>query len=262
MEKILLVVKHVEQEGPGYIGDLFAADGWAIETVELSGAAVFPRSLEGIGGVVILGGPMNVYEEEAYPFLKDEESFIRRALIDEVPILGICLGAQLLAKTCGARITRSPQKEIGWSTVTKTSYGMEDSLFRGNPQRMTVFQWHGDTFGLPDEGVLLAKGRVCKNQAFRVGHNAYGLQFHIESTPEMIEVWMREEKGVDVKRIINTGSEIIESFTEQGKRIVANFKKIVESSLQCRNVIYHFVDGRKMTGKRQITGGRSPEKEL
>lgn len=252
MEKRLLVVKHVEQEGPGYIAELFAADGWEIQITDLSCGAVLPHDLDDIGGIVIMGGPMNVYEEEAHPFLKDEESFVRRALIDEVPVLGICLGAQLLAKTCGARITRSLKREIGWFTVTKTQEGLKDPLFRGNPQRMTVFQWHEDTFDVPDDGVLLATGRVCRNQAFRVGPNAYGIQFHIEVTPEMVEAWMRDEKGIDVNKIIRDGRKILESFSDQGKRIITNFKKIVESSLQYRKIITRFVNESRWSERRQI----------
>ncbi|MBP7529620.1 MAG: type 1 glutamine amidotransferase [Syntrophorhabdaceae bacterium] len=243
MEKRLLVIKQVEEEGPGYIADLFLDDGWNVEVLELSGAGTnLPHDLDDVGGIVVLGGPMNVYQEDAYPFLRNEESFIRRALIDEVPLLGICLGAQLVAKTCGARITRSPKKEIGWSTVMKTREGMDDNLFRGNPQHMTVFQWHEDTFDVPDDGVLLAKGRVCPNQAFKVGHCAYGLQFHIEVTPEMVEAWMENERGIDVARIIRDGRKIMGSFADQGKRVITNFKRIVESSLQSRKVVARFMD--------------------
>jgi GMP synthase-like glutamine amidotransferase len=253
MEKKLLIIKHVEQEGPGCIADLFSEDGWTVEILEMSGAGTsLPHDLDDIGGIVILGGPMNVYQEDAYPFLKEEESLIRRALIDEVPLLGICLGAQLIAKTCGAAVTKSPKKEIGWFTVTKTSEGLKDSLFRGNPQHMTVFQWHEDTFDLPGDGVLLAKGRVCTNQAFRVGHNAYGLQFHIEATPEMVESWMRDEKEIDVKRILRDGRKIMESFADQGKRVVTNFRRIVESSLRYRRVIGRFVDEARWLERRQI----------
>ena len=252
MEKRLLVVKHVEQEGPGYIAELFSADGWEIQTADLSGGAVLPHDLDDIGGIVIMGGPMNVYDEETYPFLKEEESFIRRALIDEVPILGICLGAQLLAKTCGASVARSPKREIGWFTVAKTQEGLKDSLFRGNPQRMTVFQWHEDTFDVPDDGVLLAKGRTCMNQAFRVGHNAYGLQFHIEVTPEMLETWMRDAKGVNVKKMIRDGGKIMESFTDQGKRVITNFKRIVDSSLRYRDIITRFAKESRRPQQRRI----------
>ncbi len=252
MEKRLLVVKHVEQEGPGYIGDLFAADGWDVQIADLFRGATLPHDLADIGGIVILGGPMSVYEEEAYPFLKDEELLITKALIEEVPVLGICLGAQLIVKTCGARITRSPKKEIGWFTVMKTPEGMKDNLFRGNPQHMTVFQWHEDTFDVPDDGVLLARGRVCRNQAFKVGHNAYGLQFHIEVTPEMVEAWMRDENGIDVKKIIRDGKKIMEDFADQGKRVITNFKRIVESSLRYRKVITQFVNDQKWSGRRQI----------
>ena len=243
MDKKLLIRKQVEQEGPGCIADLFSEDGWTVEVLDMSGrGAPLPHDLDGFGGIVILGGPMNVYQEDAYPFLKDEETLIRRALIDEVPLLGICLGAQLIAKTCGAAVMRSPKKEIGWFTVTKTLEGMKDSLFRGNPQHMTVFQWHEDTFDLPGDGVLLAKGRACANQAFRIGHSAYGLQFHIEATPEMVESWMRHEREVDVKRVLRDGRRIMEIFADQGKRVVTNFRRIAESSLQYRRVISRFVD--------------------
>lgn len=117
---------------------------------------------------------------------------------------------------------------------------------------MTVFQWHEDTFDVPDDGVLLAKGRVCRNQAFRVGHNAYGLQFHIEVTPEMVEAWMRDEKGIDVNKMIRDGRKILESFSDQGKRIITNFKKIVESSLQYRKIITRFVNESRWSERRQI----------
>lgn len=253
MEKKLLIIKQVEQEGPGCIADLFSEDGWTVETLEMSGAGTpLPHDLDDIGGIVILGGPMNVYQEEAYPFLKEEESLIRHALIDEVPLLGICLGAQLIAKTCGAAVMRSPKREIGWFTVTKTSEALKDSLFRGNPQHMTVFQWHEDTFDLPGDGVLLAKGRVCANQAFRVGHSAYGLQFHIEATPEMVESWMRDEKEIDVKKVLRDGRRIMETFVDQGRRVVTNFRRIVESSLRYRRTIARFVDERRWLEQRQI----------
>lgn len=253
MEKRLLIIKHAEHEGPGCIADLFSEDRWSVEILELSGTGIqLPNDLDDIGGIVILGGPMNVYQEDAYPFLKDEESLVRRALIDEVPLLGICLGAQLIAKTCGAAITKSPKKEIGWFTVMKTPEGMKDNLFRGNRQHMTVFQWHEDTFDLPDDGVLLAKGRVCTNQAFRVGHNAYGLQFHIEATSEMVETWMRNENEIDVKKILRDGRKIMEGFADQGKRVINNFKRIVESSLRYRRVIARFADENRWSEQRQI----------
>lgn len=253
MEKMLLVIKHVEQEGPGYIGDLFTAEGWGMEVLEMSrGTAALPVTLDDVGAVVILGGPMNVDEEEAYPFLRREESLIRRALIDGVPLLGICLGAQLIAKTCGARVKRLPRSEIGWFTVHKTIDGMKDNLFRGNPRYMTVFQWHEDTFDMPVNGVLLVRGTVCRNQAFKVAHNAYGLQFHIEATPEMIGEWMGRVEGVYGRKAIREGEKIMDVFIEQGKRVISNFKKIVESSLIYRKVITGFVEDQERSGRRKI----------
>lgn len=116
---------------------------------------------------------------------------------------------------------------------------------------MTVFQWHEDTFDVPDDGVLLAKGRTCRNQAFKVGHNAYGLQFHIEVTQEMVETWMRNEDGINMKKIVRDGKKIMESFADQGKRVITNFKRIVESSLRYRNIITRFAnEGRRSKQQR------------
>ena len=206
MEKQILIIKQVEQEGPGLIEDIFVESGWSIKTVELSQGEKLPSGFDETGALVLLGGPMNVYEEKKYPFLKEEESLIRKALVEEIPVLGICLGAQLLAKTCGAQVKKAPQKEIGWYKVEKTDDGKKDVLFNTGADRIQVFQWHEDTFDVPEGAVLLAEGKDCKNQAFRVGQNAYGLQFHIEVTEDMIRDWFQsgEEKAIVEKILRDT----------------------------------------------------------
>ena len=135
---------------------------------------------------------MNVYEEDQYPFLKEENTFIQGVLRDEVPFLGICLGSQLLAKACGARVSRSPTEEIGWRTVTLTGEGKNDPLFAGLRPDLFVFQWHGDTFAIPENGQWLVSGPDCPHQALKVGPAAYGFQFHIEITDKSIREWSEE----------------------------------------------------------------------
>ncbi len=199
---MILIVKHVAIEGPGTIGTFFEQLRWDMRTVELQevGASccpcghqdAFPDDLSCTEAIIILGGPMNVYEENKYPFLKEEHVFIEEALRREIPILGICLGAQLLAKAAGAKIHKADCTQIGWDSVELTPEGIEDHLFSGLPARLRVFQWHEDTFELPTGAVLLATSQDCRNQAFRVGKNAYGLQFHVEVTDREIKDWFDE----------------------------------------------------------------------
>lgn len=148
--------------------------------------------LDAAAGLVILGGPMNVDEVETYPFLLTELDWIRQAVDRELPLLGICLGAQLLAKALGNRVYHNPVKEIGWYEVELLPAARDDRLFGGRGPVETVFQWHGDTFDLPEGAVHLARSASCPSQAFRVGQSAYGVQFHVEMTPRLIDEWLEE----------------------------------------------------------------------
>jgi GMP synthase (glutamine-hydrolysing) len=252
MEAKILIVKHIENEGAGLIEEIFRTDGWNLETVELSMGDTLPENLEGIAAAVILGGPMNVYEESKYPFLKDEDRLIRKVLVEEVPFLGICLGAQLLAKTCGARVEKASEKEIGWHTITLTEEGKRDSLFRGCSNRLAVFQWHEDTFDVPKGGDLLAVGKRCRNQVFRIGNHAYGLQCHTEITPDMVEDWMRgEEANADVAGIMSDTNRLCQEFRKQAVRLFSNFKQMIDSSLRTRRVMKIFVEDEKNSKKKK-----------
>jgi GMP synthase (glutamine-hydrolysing) len=130
---------------------------------------------------------------DSLPWLRQEERFLTAAISSGVPVLGICLGAQLLAKCLGARVYPMRHKEIGWYPVNFTEAGLGDPLFEGLDADETVFQWHGDTFDLPAGAVHLAASELCANQAFRAGANLYGLQFHPEVTPEIIASWCLED---------------------------------------------------------------------
>jgi GMP synthase (glutamine-hydrolysing) len=229
MGKKALILKHVENEGPGFIGGLFTTAEWQTRIIELGKGEELPLNLDEISCVVVMGGPMNVYEEEAYPFLKAEDAFLKDVIGKGIPLLGICLGAQLLAKACGARIMKAPEREVGWRKVELTEWGRHDRLFLGIADP-TVFQWHEDTFDLPGGAVLLATGEACRNQAFRVGPCAYGLQFHIEASSDMVLDWIKGEMEIDAAAIEADCLSLSSRIERQASMILLNFRHIIETS--------------------------------
>jgi len=150
--------------------EVLEAAGASVEVVHLNRGERLPEP-GAQDAALILGGPMNVHEEAIHPFLRDEDRFLRAAAERGLPVLGICLGAQLIAKAAGAAVTKNRVKEVGWYTVSLTEDGVRDPLFRELPPVLTVLQWHEDTFEIPAAGTLLATGRTCLNQAFRVGNS-------------------------------------------------------------------------------------------
>jgi GMP synthase-like glutamine amidotransferase len=186
----VLIIKHVEIEGPGLMKDCLKEESIPHQVINLASGIKLPK-LDDFSAIVILGGPMNVYEEDRYPFLREEDLFIKEAIQRGKVVLGICLGAQLIAKALGAKVTQAPVKEIGWYDVSLTRAGSQDPLFSRLPKTFPVFQWHEDTFELPSAGQLVATSNAIPHQAFRYGENAYGLQFHLEVTKEMIHEWVR-----------------------------------------------------------------------
>ena len=147
-------------------------------------------SLEGYHGLLVLGGPMSVNDTHRYPHLSTEIKLIEQALQKELPVLGICLGAQLIAKTLGARVYPSKEKEIGWYDVHRTEKSRGDPLLGQFRDLEKIFQWHGDTFEIPEGAVHLASSQLCANQAFRYRADVYGLQFHLEVDEPMIHRWL------------------------------------------------------------------------
>jgi GMP synthase (glutamine-hydrolysing) len=192
MSKPVLILRHVPHEPAGTLENALAKAHLEFQYLDLFHK--YPGSLdcEQYLGLIVMGGPMNVDEVEKYPFLGDEIPWIRQTIAAGMPLLGICLGSQLLAKACGAKVYPGPVKEIGWYPLELSIAASEDRLFAGCGPTLTVFQWHGDTFDLPPGAVHLAQSALYRNQAFRIGPSAYGLQFHIEMTSEMIEDWLSE----------------------------------------------------------------------
>lgn len=194
--KPVLALRHVPHETLGNLEVELNAVGLRCEYVDLfqaNAAQAFEPG--GWSALVVLGGPMNVDQTDRYPFLAREVEWIRQAIAAELPVLGICLGSQLLAKALGASVRANGIKEIGWYDVALTADAKQDRLFGDCQPVLPVFQWHGDTWDLPEGATLLATGAACRHQAFRFGELAWGLQFHWEVTPAMVCEWLCESGG-------------------------------------------------------------------
>jgi len=174
----VLVLQHAAPEGPASIGEALQRRGIGIEIVRIDQGAAVPGAMNGAAGLVVMGGPMSV--TDPIPHLAAERTLIELALEDGLPILGVCLGSQLLAAVLGARVYSSGRKEIGWHDVRLTEAATKDPLWHGIDGRFMGFHWHGDVFDLPKGATPLASSSLTPLQAFRAGVNAYGLLFHLE----------------------------------------------------------------------------------
>ncbi len=174
------VLQHVPFEGLGSIASWLKDHKAEVTSTRFYDNPALPP-WSGLDLIIAMGGPMSVNDEATLPWLRSEKQFIRGAVEHGVPVLGVCLGAQLIASALGARVYRNTQKEIGWFQIEATACPADAYHF---PAKCTVFHWHGETFDLPDDAVRLAKSAACENQAFQVGRHVIGLQFHLEATPE------------------------------------------------------------------------------
>ncbi|MFF5207310.1 type 1 glutamine amidotransferase [Streptosporangium sp. NPDC000396] len=173
------VVQHVDFEGPGSIATVAAERGIVLDLRRPYRGDPLPAA-EDLDGLVVMGGPMGAFDDTDHPHLAAERALLATAVERGIPVLGVCLGAQLLAAALGARIVQGPAPEIGLGTVTLTEDGRRDPAFGPAGRVLPVFHWHGDTFTPPPGTVRLAESRAYANQAFRAGKHAYGLQFHAE----------------------------------------------------------------------------------
>lgn len=182
----LHVLTHVDFEGPGSIEDWATARGQALSVVKVHRGDAWPSLVAG-DLLVVMGGPMNIHEEETFPWLREEKHFLRETINAGHRVLGICLGAQLLADVLGGRVYRNAYREIGWYPVETTAEAAGCPLFADFPPAPTVFHWHGDTFSIPPGARHVARSAACENQAFVFDDRVVGLQFHLETTPEAME---------------------------------------------------------------------------
>lgn len=179
-------LQHVPFENPGTILLWAAEKGHSVTNTQLYKNEYLPEQKD-FDWLVIMGGPMNIYQEDNYPWLSDEKIFIQEAIAVGKVVIGLCLGAQLIADVIGGKVTRNPYKEIGWFPVMISKEARSSPLFSFLPQQATVFEWHGDTFSiLPEEASCFAQNDACSHQAFIYRNRVFGFQFHLENTPEII----------------------------------------------------------------------------
>lgn len=190
----VLVFRHSLADGLGLIGDALDANSIAYDYADLYASPTSPAPLVNeADALILMGGSMSA--NDALPFISSEIEHIRSAVRRGKPVLGVCLGAQLIAKALGARVYANHLREVGWEPITFKDSALRDPLFTGLTGAEVIFHWHGETFDLPAGAELLASSAACRNQAFRVGDRIYGLQFHLEVTPGMIVEWCREDEA-------------------------------------------------------------------
>jgi GMP synthase (glutamine-hydrolysing) len=189
MRKVL-VFQHVAHKILGTLNPTLKEHGLRMRYVNFERTPDVHPSLEKYDGLIILGGHMGVYEADKYTHIKVEMKLIEEALKKNIPILGICLGSQLLAHVLGASVRKHAEKEIGWHNIHLTDAGVSDPLFSHFNKTEKIFQLHGDTFDVPESAIHLARSEQCPSQAFRYGDKVYGLQFHLEVDGPMIHRWL------------------------------------------------------------------------
>ncbi|MFC1613844.1 type 1 glutamine amidotransferase [Gemmatimonadota bacterium] len=190
--KPLLIVQHLEREHAGVFTEVLERRSIPCRMARIYKGDRVPDSPKEFSGMLILGGVMNVDQADRYPYLGDEMRLIRLAHDTGVPVLGICLGSQLMAAALDSPVYDGGVREIGWYEVELTAQAEKDPLFLDFPERFNVLQWHGQTFDLPAGAVRLASSRAYPNQAFRCGQTSWGLQFHLEADGELLRRWLEE----------------------------------------------------------------------
>ncbi|MBI4699408.1 MAG: type 1 glutamine amidotransferase [Nitrospirae bacterium] len=224
----VLICKNIETEGPGTIQDFLEREKIQYNILELARGEVITNT-ERYDTLVIMGGPMSVNEDVDYPYIMKEQELVRAFVSRNKQILGICLGAQIMAKALGARVYVGARQEVGWHGIDLTSEALRDRHMmqlalhprvRDIWKKFKVFHWHGETFDIPSGAVRLACSDLYFNQAFRYGTNAYAFQFHIEVKKEMILEWLKDEP--DFQQI----ERETETFFEEYRGRAENFYKI------------------------------------
>ncbi len=191
--KEVLILQHVANEGAGTIRDYLLSQKIPFRFIHLYANEPLPKKLDAVRSVVSMGGPMNVYQETEFPFLKEETIFIKSLIREKIPCLGVCLGSQLLAKSLGAKVVKAEAPEIGWDDIRLSETAAKDPLFSElKIPKLRVLQWHEDTFELPRGAVHLASSKLVPNQAFRYEDRFYGFQFHVEVDRLMLEDWFKK----------------------------------------------------------------------
>lgn len=229
-----LSIVHQRDAGSGVFAGAVEEAGHELDEWVIAERREPPAELESYGAVLVFGGAMHVDQEDRHGWLRDERVLLRRLVAEEVPVLGVCLGGQLLAKALGAHVRRMPSSEVGWFDVDLTEEAASDPLFAGLPTRFPAFQWHTYRFELPEGATALARNDRCL-QAFRAGTAAWAIQFHAEVTRGSVEVWIRTSKpeddgAVDFPRLLAESERRIAGWNALGKELCQRFLAVADPS--------------------------------
>jgi GMP synthase (glutamine-hydrolysing) len=227
--KRVLFIQNGEQDHPGLFAKVLRDLGIALDIVNAGCGEPTPSDLDRWAGIAVGGGGMSAYETERYPFLRDEEALIRAARASGKPLLGMCLGAQLMAGALGGKVFPNRAREIGFYDIRFTPAAEDDPLWKGHTATFQPVQWHGDTFSLPPGAVLLASSDLTENQLFRLGDTFYGFQFHLEIDEpvltEMVETddgWL-PQNGVDPQQFLREARLAIPKVAPIGRSVFARW---------------------------------------
>lgn len=226
----VLICKNISSEGPGTIEDFLVSKEIPFTIIDLSKDGDIPDA-EGFDSLVLMGGPMSVNEDGIYPYIKKEERLVLDFIAKDKSIVGICLGAQIMAKALGAKVYKGAGKEIGWYDIELTENGLRDPLMRKlamHPhagdlwRKFKVFHWHGETFDIPEGAVRLASSGLYPNQAFRYGSRAYAFQFHIEVKKNMVYDWLKDE-DIDTGKLNSDTEKLYDIYRDRAYKFYEAF---------------------------------------
>lgn len=229
------VIQHAAAEPPGLIARSLRSEGWDLRMIRTYRGDAVPERLGSDRGLVVMGGPMSVYDSEQYPFLEAELTLIADALARSRPVLGVCLGSQLLAAALGAAVMPNLRREIGWHRVHFTRAAAKDALWKDHVDDLTAFHWHGDRFDVPAGAISLAWSALTECQAFRWGHSAYGILFHPEVGEKEVARMTREFQaeliatGQHPEDILDEASSHLPTLGRLGTEVFRRWARLLET---------------------------------
>lgn len=202
--KPVLIIQQVWHDTPDYFADFLIAQNIPYEIRHMYRGELPPQSIEAYSGYCMLGGPMSVNDEQHFPFLRQEKALVREALALDIPMIGHCLGAQLISTALGGTVSAAPMTEIGWCQISISDDSAARQWFDGRAS-VDFFQWHNETFSIPNNARLIASSAHCVNQAFVIGELHIGMQFHCEVKQHKVQHWATHEKA-DIDAVLHLPS--------------------------------------------------------
>lgn len=223
--KSVLFVQHGDVDKPGLLSEVLEELGCDLQVLHSYAGDPVPEKLSCFDGLVLGGGGQSAYETGLYPYLENECELVQAALASDKPVLGLCLGGQLISRALGGEVRRAAQKEMGFQQVTRNAASRGDALAELLPEIFCPTHWHGDVFSIPAGGVLLASSELTPNQMFRYGRHCYGFQFHLEMTPSLFEELVRdsavelEKTGVDCEAMIREAKMVLPRLEKNARAV-------------------------------------------